>query len=479
MGHVLGAKEVSEGSLPSQYAVNAGWVLVDGPNGPDLSRDAVLIIADGKVAAIEAGDFAHSLPVLDASHHLVLPGFISAHTHTIAGLPTRGIIEAGRPYMRPLELLDGLDDDELDALTAANLAEIVRSGGTSQLEMSLSRRHAESYVRIARDWGVRGYPSVMSPPNKGLARIWFRDQDVVLENAAGEIIAGIDEGAGFAEWALEAGGDLITPMMAAHATDTQTPETLKHLKAAIDRLGLDLHIHIAQRFTERDAVQRMWGVSPVQFLEREGLLNGKVFGAHMTAVDWKSDSQTLIDRGVVYAHCPSAGGAGVSTQPYPEALYYGVPAAIGLDTHSNDCLENIKLAVIKGRVRAAAKMDAGHTDVRIPTIKDGIASSSRVTANGLGRDDLGRLRVGARADFVAVDICGPLVGSGALPPEPLNNLLYANGTAVRHVAIDGALKVVDGIFASADEYAVRRRAAQVMEKIWARLDQEKWFQTHN
>ncbi|MDN2565511.1 amidohydrolase family protein [Aquibium sp. A9E412] len=459
------------------YVVDCGWLLHEDRAGPELSRDMSMIVRNGRIEAIRPHDSTLALPRLDARAHLVLPGLISGHTHVIAGLPTRGVIEKGRPYMRPLELLGGLDADDLDTLTAANLAEMVRSGCTAQLEMSLTLDQARAYVRVARRWGVRGFPAVMVPGSERLAAIWFRANDRVLIDAIPEIVAGIEAGRDFAR---ETGSDaLMRPMMAAHATDTQTPETLEALRAAVAEIGGGLHIHIAQRVTEREAVERLWGRSPVRFLEEHGLFgHGPVFGAHMTAVDWAADADLLRARGVTYVHCPSAGGAGVSTQPYPEALFAGVPAGIGLDTHSNDMLENLKLAVIKGRVRAAARQAAGHAAVRAPTADDAVASATRVLADGLGRPDLGRLSVGACADFAAVDVSGPLVGSGALPPEPLNNLLYANGTAVRHVVIDGRFKLLDGRFLPEDEDRLRARAGRVMERIWERLEAERWFDAH-
>ena len=87
---------------------------------------------------------------------LLLPGLISGHTHAASGSPTRGIIEMGRSYQRPLEIVEALPDDDLDAITAYNIAELLRSGCTTHVEMSLSLRQARSYVRVARRWHVRG-----------------------------------------------------------------------------------------------------------------------------------------------------------------------------------------------------------------------------------------------------------------------------------------------------------------------------------
>ncbi len=457
------------------YAVAAGWALVDRGRGAELLRDACLIVRDGAFAEVGAGDPPDGLPLLDARAHLVLPGLISAHTHVAAGLPTRGTIESGRPYMRPLELMEQLAPDEIDTLTAANLAEMLRSGCTAQFEMSLSRPQADSYVRVAGRWGVRGWPAIMVPATDRLAHVWFRDSDSVLTDSVPQTVAETGANLAFAHALADRGDPLLLPMMAAHATDTQTPETLAALRRALQDLDAPLHIHIAQRASERDTVHRLWGCSPVRLLEREGLLEGPVFGAHMTAVDWAADGPLLRDRGVVYVHCPSAGGAGVSSQPYPEALAAGVASAIGLDTHSNDAVENVKLAVIKGRVRAAALASCDCTDVRAPTIAEAVDSATRIPADGLGRADLGRIAPGARADFTAIDITGPLVGDAALPPEPLHHLLYANGTAVSHVAVDGRLKLLHGRFLPEDEALLRARAARIMNRLWESLAAEDWF----
>ncbi|CAN0518885.1 unnamed protein product, partial [Laminaria digitata] len=109
-----------------------------------------------------------------------MPGLISGHTHVASGTPTRGIIEGGRSYSRPIKLMDQLSDDELDDLTAFNLAEVLKAGCTTQVEMSLSLRQAESYVRVAGAWGARGFPGGMIPGTSRLDSIWFREDDQAL-----------------------------------------------------------------------------------------------------------------------------------------------------------------------------------------------------------------------------------------------------------------------------------------------------------
>lgn len=470
-------------AVPRSIVIEAGYVLAydESRDGHRLLRNASVLIEGGKIAAVRSG---RRLPAPKTARGvrlpgaIVLPGFISGHTHVASATPTRGLIEGGRAYARPLELVDQLSDRDLDALTAHNLAELLLSGCTTQVEMSLSLRQAKSYVRVAGKWGVRGYPGAMIPSIGRLFPVWFRGDDDALFRSEPETLAEIDENLAFARDLAGRPSPLLRPMMAAHAPDTHTPATLRALAAAAREIGTGIQIHLSQIPPETTSVARVWNTSPVRFLAEHGVLDGPVFAAHLVEFDWRKD-RTVIDRpGFVYAHCPSANGAGGNTQPYPEALAAGVPAAIGIDTHSNDYLENLKLAVLLGRTRATLGISAAAPDavpVRAPSVMDAIESATLVPARALGRRDLGRIAEGAAADLVAVDVSDFLVGSGALPPDPLNNLLYANGTAVKYVMTDGRFQVENGKLTVADPGAVRDKGARVVKRLWARLEAEGFF----
>ena len=470
------------------YTLRAGWTLVGEPlshprevgstAGLQLLRDVHVLVRDGRIEAIRREPFREPLPHLDLPGDLLLPGFISGHTHCCSATPTRGIIETPRSYRRPLELVEELADDELDALTALNLAELIRSGCTTQVEMSLSLRQAESYVRVARRFGARGYPGAMSPGIDRLFPIWFREDDDTLARAEQATLDEIARNVDFCRRHRDADGGLLRPMLSPHACDTHTPATLAALAAGARELGTGVHIHLSQGARETATVRRLHGLTPTQWLEKSGVLAaGPVFGAHMSGLDWDVDPPILRRHGVVYAHCPSAGGAGGDTQPFPEALAAGIAVNIGIDTHSNDYLENLKLAVLFGQARHELLRSLGSAaqpTVR-PGIWDAVDGATRVAARGLRRDDLGVLRPGARADLVSIDVSGLLVGAGALPPEPLNNLLYANGRMVRTVMTEGRLQVANGEFIAADVAPLLAAGGEVVSGLWQRLADEGWF----
>src|SRR5688572_18743975 len=150
--------------LPAdEFVIEADWVLTCEDDKPRLVSNATVHVVKDRIERISDSPIRADCARVVARGQLLLPGFISGHTHACSATPTRGIIETGRSFARPYELVEEFSDEQLDALTAFNVAELLRSGCTTHVEMSLSRKQVESYVRIARRWAVRAYPGGMIP----------------------------------------------------------------------------------------------------------------------------------------------------------------------------------------------------------------------------------------------------------------------------------------------------------------------------
>ena len=83
-------------------------------------------------------------------------------------------------------------------------------------------------------------------------------------------------------------------------------------------------------------------------------------------------------------------------------------------------------------------------------------------ARALLRDDIGRLKVGAKADLVLVDIKHP-----SMMPlrEPLRSLLYvAADRAVRDVYVDGVRAVADGRAVNIDYQAASEALEEAQKR---------------
>jgi len=149
--------------MDRDFIIEASWVLANRNGQPILIRDGSVRVRDDRIEEVSDRRLRGNAKRINAAGQLLLPGFVSGHTHGCAATPTRGIIEGGRSFGRPLTLVDGLTDEQLDDLTAFNLAEILRAGCTTQVEMSLSQRQCESFGRIAKRFGARAYPGAMIP----------------------------------------------------------------------------------------------------------------------------------------------------------------------------------------------------------------------------------------------------------------------------------------------------------------------------
>jgi cytosine/adenosine deaminase-related metal-dependent hydrolase len=447
------------------------------PDGTFAVEHGVSVRIEGaRIVDVRRGDIRAN-NAIDLRGHLLLPGLISGHTHVAGGSSTRGLIEGGRSYARPLAIVEeALDDDELDALTAFNLVELLRSGCTAQVEMSLSLRQARSYARVARRLGARGWVGGMTPGIGRLFPIWFgTDEDLAASEA--DTLLEIQQNLDLARSLAEGGGELVRGMMTPHAADTHTPVTLAAIADAARELGTGVHTHLSQGARETETVLRRHDRTPAQWLQEAGLMDGPFFGAHFTAPDWSVDPAILRQMGGVYSTCPSAGGAGGDTQPFPEALAAGIAVNVGIDTHSNDMIENVKLAVLFGQARAALLSRVPDAPPgRAPTASDAVLGCTVTAAEALRRPDLGRIEVGGAADLIAIDLRGLLVGSGAPAPEPLNNLLYANGRSVSWVLVDGRVQVSDGAFVGGDIDRIIADGGEAAKKIWGLLEAEGWFE---
>jgi cytosine/adenosine deaminase-related metal-dependent hydrolase len=93
-------------------------------------------------------------------------------------------------------------------------------------------------------------------------------------------------------------------------------------------------------------------------------------------------------------------------------------------------------------------------------------------AGALGRDDLGRLAPGAKADIVLVDFDDVAIGPVWDPIRSL--VMCASGSNVRTVLVDGRIVVDEGRVLFADENELMRKAQESCEAVWRRFPETHW-----
>jgi cytosine/adenosine deaminase-related metal-dependent hydrolase len=161
------------------------------------------------------------------------------------------------------------------------------------------------------------------------------------------------------------------------------------------------------------------------------------------------------------AHCPTVFSRyGQTLQDFGRYRRAGITLGIGTDTLPHNMLEEMRTAIVAGRIAS------GYADSVYPA--DVLEAATVGGARMLGRDDIGRLAVGAKADLFTVDLSHP-----AMRPlrDPLRSLIYtAAERPVRDVFVDGRKVVAEGRLTTIDmaaaaaeiEAAQRRMEAAVL-----------------
>jgi cytosine/adenosine deaminase-related metal-dependent hydrolase len=232
-------------------------------------------------------------------------------------------------------------------------------------------------------------------------------------------------------------------MLCPSQVDTCSPELLKEAQAAARRLGIPMQIHAAQSVVEFSEMTRRHGRTPIEWLDDQGLLDQDLIIGHgiflndHRALYWPhADDFGLLQRsGSHVAHCPTVFvRRGIALSFLGRYLRAGINVGIGTDTFPHNMLDEMRLACY------VARLQAGH--FRAASTEEVFNAATVNGAKMLGREDIGRIAVGGKADFSLVDLSHPYMRPGR---EPLRSLIYSAGDrAIRDVYVDGEQLVKNG-----------------------------------
>jgi 8-oxoguanine deaminase len=252
-------------------------------------------------------------------------------------------------------------------------------------------------------------------------------------------------------------GERIVVTVAPCSPFSVTPELMKESAALARRLGLRLHTHLAETLDEERASLARFGRRPLAVLDDLGWIADDVWVAHGIHFDDREVAR-LGATGTGVAHCPSSNcrlGSGICRTT--DLIAAGAPVGLGVDgVASNEIgglLPELRMATFLARQRNQDPTAFGPADALRLATEGG--------ARCLGRDDVGRLEPGARADVVVwpgddlQDVLDPLAGL-VLGPE----------RRARHVLVDGEPVVTDGALAGADLHALRADLTQRARRLW-------------
>lgn len=426
--------------------IKGGRFLIPGTDEPVLS--GYMTIEDDLITYIgkEEPLMEDGVQVVDGSRLLFMPGLVNTHGHAAMSL-LRGYGDDLalqvwlQEKMWPME--EKFTGEDVYWGTSLSVLEMLKGGTTTFLDMY---DHMDRVAEVVELSGIR---SVLMRGVIGLC------PEEVQNHKLAEAIS-------FARnWHGKADGR-ITTMISPHAPYTCPPDFfVKFVQAAHD-LDLPMHTHMSE--TKREVEQNVvdYGLRPVAHLEKLGMFTRPSIVAHGVHLN-DEEIEILARHDVGVSHNPGSNlklASGVAR--VTDLLKAGVKVSLGTDgaasNNNLDMFEEMRLAALihKG-------VSGDPTAVPAP---EALRMATEYGAKSIFLNDVGRLAVGMKADFIAIDIDQPHL----LPhTDLLSHAVYsASAKDVEHVWVNGKQVVKHGQCVTLDEEAIRRKAQESFDGLLKR-----------
>lgn len=418
---------------PAATIVRGAWVLPMAEGGDPIRDGAVLIGADGEIAAVgaydELRDREPAAELVGDGNGVVMPGMVNAHTHlTECLIPGMGedavLYEWFERVVNPVGKL--IDRDEVALGTRLKAVEMLRSGITTVNDMSCHRNLGSLATLGAVDglaWaGLRGVVSFGAEDMYEGAPgpdVFMAEHEALAERTAAEPLISFRCGVG----------------TVLGLSDPLFDRTV----AACREHGWSVHTHLSEVREELTEARLRWGGTTIEHAGRTGLLEAETIAAHCI---WctERDIGLLGRHDVAVAHNPVANmllGNGVC--PVPRLRSEGITIALGTDgAASNDNQDMFGVIKTAGLLHKVNTMDP-----TVITARDVLTMATIDGARALGLDaEVGSLEPGKRADVVLLDGNTPEL---ATIHDPWQQVVYcATARCVSDVWVDGRRRVSGG-----------------------------------
>jgi 5-methylthioadenosine/S-adenosylhomocysteine deaminase len=452
-----------------RLVIHASHIVAYQDGGHRYLRDGVIVVEGNTIRHVGRHYTGDADEIIDATYKLVTPGLISCHAH-LAGSPLdKSFIEDVGPrnfYMSDLfEMLPtraaAQDADSTQACIDFSMAELIKTGCTTVVELG---GVSDYTVQRAGTCGLRLYigPSFRSGR-------WFTADGKTVQYAWDEAAGkqGLRQAIDFIEEHHGSYGDRMRGILSPAQIDTCTADLLQQAKTASDRMGIPLTLHTSQSVNEFQEMTRRHGLTPIEWLRDIGFLGPRTLLGHAIIIGGSSwanypadDIQILADTGTSVAHAVWVfARRGIAMESFGKYVRAGVNMALGTDTCPQSMIEAMKFAAVVTKI-----MDR-HTEYT--SAADAFNAATLGGARALGRDDLGRIAPGAKADLVIWDT---ETLSMAPVRDPIKNLVYnAQADDVETVIIDGQVVMRDRQIAGIDSRQVARNLQEAGERMWAAM----------
>ncbi len=405
-----------------------------------VHRDGYVVIADGRIAEAGSGGRPSADERVDGAGGILMPGMVNVHSH-ISMIPFRSMGDDCRDRLRrflfPLEL-EAMNSELIYQSARYAVCELLLAGVTSVLDMYYFE---DMVARACDEMGIRA---------------WVGETVINMETCDSREPYG---GLKLCEELLKkwSGHDRIHPIVAPHATNTNSPEMLKAAYDLAARYHSKYTLHVSEMDYEMELFRERYQKTPIAFLYDLGVLGKDTIAAHCIHAT-EEDIELFAETGTKVAHCIGAntkGGKGIC--PVLDMRRAGVDVGVGTDGPSSG---NTLDLFTQFKMIASFQKTRYHDRGVFPAdqiVEMGTAGGAKV----LGAEhEIGSIEPGKRADLVLVE-----TGSANMFPiyNPYSAIVYsANASNVDSVWVDGRRLVAGHKLTQASLHEEREKLERVM-----------------
>lgn len=460
-----------------------------------IYKNAEIVYEGNTIIYIGKNYEGHVDETIDVGNSIISPGFIDLNAlgdidhdivHTECPKEMRKTRLWSKEYFNNRKEFMTAEEEAFKSLYA--YSQLILNGITTAMPITsvLYKKNAETYEELeaaAHHAGKLGLRIYLGPSyQSGI--------DVINENGDIEVIWDIEEGKKGLERAVkfikEFDGSydgLVRGALEPERIENQTVESLKETKRLSKELNVPIKLHAAQGLFEYNEIYKKHNMTPVQFLNIIGFLGENVgiphchfiAGYDKTTQGSGDDLKILRDTKTTVIHCPLIiGRHGGYMNSFAKYKRTGINLAIGTDTFPPDFFQNIRIAsTISKLIENEDSTDSSYADVYRAATLGG--------AKMLGREDIGRLCEGAKADIIVINLDAFHIGPA---DDPLRTaIIGASGTDIILSVINGRTVMKDRKIPGVDLDVLKEKAQayydkmrlSYLERSYIKLDEETFF----
>jgi 5-methylthioadenosine/S-adenosylhomocysteine deaminase len=458
--------------------IQGGWIVGFDGRSHQLVRDGTIAFEADRVIHVGHSFGGQVDRTIDARGMLIMPGLINCHLHLGTNAPHTFFLDASKAdyfganfyaYSVPRRgATDARATTRADVEQLYGLWAAIRGGATTVLD--IGSRNAAELARVVGDIGARVY---LGPAFKSFTYVFDEAGRIQWDPDTSSDMAGLERAVTFAQEHDNSHDGRVRCMLYPAQLDTCSVDLLKATRTAADENGLRISLHAAMNMVEFHRILREHGRTSLQllteigFLRHDVLLGHCVFHAHHSWAHYPyvDDLHMLADSGASVAHAPyKYAKMGIMLESLERYRQLGINVALGTDTFPQDLISEMRLAGLMCRFAEGS--------FRVGRAQDVFDAATLGGARALGRDDLGRLAPGAKADIVLVDLRAAHFGA---VHDPIRALVeYASASDIDTVIVDGRALIEGKRALAVDESKLLEQVQESGERAWEALPTWHW-----